>query len=217
MEQDQICPNCKEPLKSSFFGANKLLTSSQLIIVNSVDGNNYTALCNKCGDQIFEKAYQKIGNEIKQANIELRNLAVHLPIVTTHHPYNWEYVTLGMATAQTTTGTGVLTELTSSISDLFGGQSNRHNSKIKYGEFLCCEQLRAQAIAMEGNAIIGTDIDYAEVGGDKGMLMVCMSGTVIQLKNLEVLAEKAVGNIQKVTGVAKRLAVMTQAFDAYKG
>ena len=44
---------------------------------------------------------------------------------------------------------------------------------------------------MGGNAIIGTDIDYSEVGGGKGMLMVCMSGTAIELSlENEDLADK---------------------------
>jgi hypothetical protein len=36
-----------------------------------------------------------------------------------------------------------------------------------------------------GNAVIATDIDYAEVGGVRAMLMVCMAGTAVRLNNLQ--------------------------------
>jgi uncharacterized protein YbjQ (UPF0145 family) len=47
--------------------------------------------------------------------------------------------------------------------------------------------LRKETLELGGNAVLATDIDYAEVGGDKGMLIVCMTGTAVLLKNPEVL------------------------------
>ncbi|MGB5609212.1 heavy metal-binding domain-containing protein, partial [Eudoraea sp.] len=40
---------------------------------------------------------------------------------------------------------------------------------------------------LEGNAILATDIDYAEVGGVKAMIMVCVTGTAVRLKNFDIL------------------------------
>ena len=76
---------------------------------------------------------------------------------------------------------GVVSEFTSSFTDLFGVQSGRFNKKLKAGEDICFAQLRKQALDLGGNAVIATDIDYSEVGGGKGMLMVCMGGTAIKL------------------------------------
>jgi hypothetical protein len=47
----------------------------------------------------------------------------------------------------------------------------------------CRNQLRFKAVKLGCNAIIATDVDYAEVGGGKGMLMVCMAGTAVKLAN----------------------------------
>ncbi|MBE5322140.1 heavy metal-binding domain-containing protein [Pedobacter sp. MR2016-19] len=38
-----------------------------------------------------------------------------------------------------------------------------------------------------GNGIIATDVDYAEVGGAKAMVMVCMAGTAVKIKNQDTV------------------------------
>ncbi|RYX84800.1 heavy metal-binding domain-containing protein [bacterium] len=106
-----------------------------------------------------------------------------------------------MVTAQSVTGTGVISEISSSFSDFFGMQSNKLNSKLKNGENICRAELRIEAFRIGANAIIGTDIDYAEVGGDKGMLMVCMSGTAVKLNNPEIISDELSEKLQKLINV----------------
>jgi hypothetical protein len=57
---------------------------------------------------------------------------------------------------------------------------------------------------MGGNAVVATDIDYSEVGGDKGMLMVCMSGTVVKLNNISILHETKVKALEELTELNER-------------
>ncbi len=63
---------------------------------------------------------------------------------------------------------------------------------------------------MGGNAIVATDIDYSEVGGMKGMLMVCMTGTAIRLKNPEVLGYDNLEKIKEVIKLYKRIERLNQ-------
>jgi len=63
--------------------------------------------------------------------------------------------------------------------------------------------LRLSAAQIGATAVIGTDIDYSEVGGGKGMLMVCMSGTAIKLENLEVLDTEAAEKLSNIKSLAK--------------
>jgi hypothetical protein len=51
--------------------------------------------------------------------------------------------------------------------------------------------LRVRALDHGCNAIVAADIDYAEVGGTRAMLMVCMTGTAIRLHNTECLDREA--------------------------
>jgi len=64
-----------------------------------------------------------------------------------------------------------------------GGQSSSLQNKLSEGEILCRNQLRYKALMLGCNAVIAADVDYAEVGGGKGMLMVCMAGTAVKLNN----------------------------------
>ena len=110
-----------------------------------------------------------------------------------------------MVTGQSTTGTGVISEFTSSFTDFFGAQSGRYNQKLKAGENMCFSQLRLQALDLGGNAVIATDIDYSEIGGDKGMLMVCMAGTAIRLENVDILEKETSEIIEKLSYANNRL------------
>lgn len=92
-------------------------------------------------------------------------------------------------TAQSTTGTGLWSDVTSAFTDLFGAQSKVYNSKIRDGENLCLAAVRMQALKLGGNAVVAADIDYAEVGGQRAMLMVCMTGTAVHLSNTDVVGD----------------------------
>jgi hypothetical protein len=65
---------------------------------------------------------------------------------------------------------------------------------------------------MGGNAIIAVDIDYSEMGGEKGMIMVCMSGTVVKLNNLDVLDQYKVDSIKKISFLADKLHVSNNKY-----
>lgn len=69
-----------------------------------------------------------------------------------------------MVTEQSDTGTGVSSEFASNWTDFFGLQSGAYNKKIAGGEEIWKTQLHPKCTEQSGNAILGTDIDYAEAG-----------------------------------------------------
>jgi uncharacterized protein YbjQ (UPF0145 family) len=109
---------------------------------------------------------------------------------------------------QSVTGTGVFAEFTSSWTDFFGAQSNAYNQKIAAGEMICQTQLRLKCVELGGNAILAIDIDYAEVGGLKGMLMVCMTGTAVLLENTDIIGKEALEGLNVVTQTAQNRRAM---------
>ncbi|WP_455168879.1 heavy metal-binding domain-containing protein, partial [Aegicerativicinus sediminis] len=161
--------------------------------------------CQKCGNDLLSESSEKMKAEIAHYRKQLDKAIFQIPVVTTHSPHGWDYKTIGIVTGQSTMGTGVLTELTSSITDAFGVSSGRHNTKLKKGEDLCLAQLRSAAYEMGGNAIIGTDIDYSEIGSGKGILMVCMAGTVVNLQNTEVLDRRIKVAIEDIPRILAKL------------
>jgi len=186
------CPSCGAKLqnKTLSLNNNQLLTERQNEIISLILQKDYKELCHKCGLDDYYRAQSGIASRIDELKEELKSMVASVPLVTIHNPTGWDCEVIGMVTAQSATGTGVLTEFISAFADLSGMQSERHKSKLKAGEEMCKNQLQMQAIDMGGNAIVGVDIDYSEIGSGKGILMVCMAGTVVKLRNIEVLSNK---------------------------
>lgn len=183
-----FCPNCKTEIKSSFLFTNKIIGNLQSQFIREYSENESYEHCDSCSMDLMQQART---NFINFRNDKVSNVASainQIPIVTIHNPYNWEYQAIGIVSAQSVTGTGVFAEISSGITDFFGMQSEIYNTKLAEGENRCMNMLRSKALTLGANAIIGTDIDYSEAGGLKGMLMVCMAGTAVKLKNLEVLS-----------------------------
>ncbi len=199
------CPNCNAELKSNFLKSNQLLSKNKTEVINEYNDKKSSQYCTKCGKEIYFKCKNELENEKLEIRKKLNNTIKHIPVITTHSPLNWKYKILEMVTGQSSTGTGVFTEFTSSFTDLFGAQSGRHNQKLRAGENMCFAQLRKQALDLGGNAVIATDIDYSEIGSGKGILMVCMSGTAICLENTEILGEEKENAINEFHILKSRL------------
>jgi hypothetical protein len=100
----------------------------------------------------------------------------------------------------------------SGFTDLIGAQSGTYNKKLADGEKLCQSQIKIKTLELGGNAIVGVDIDYSEVGGGKGMLMVCMAGTAINLVNINEVQP----GIADILDRARRSRQILSKFAAFK-
>lgn len=188
--ENSKCKNCntelgQEVLINGRYKILELLSEKKINIINKVLNLENETYCSNCGTKLFDNAIEKIDFEIKEL-IEFISKEIEvIPIITINNPSNWEYDIIGIVSGQSTIGTGVLTEFTSSFSDFFGVESSLHNEKLKKAEKQCFLQLRIETLNMGGNAIITTAVDYAEIGSLKGILMVCANGTAIKLNNIK--------------------------------
>lgn len=183
-----MCPNCGHSLKEGMFSGNFMLRDDTVRAIGLALDVEASARCQKCvepASDVNEALSRKIST---LQNSVARKLPL-IPVVSIHSPLGWDYKCLGVVTAQSTTGTGLWSDVTSAFTDLFGAQSKVYNSKIRDGEDLCLAALRMQALKLGGNAVIAVDIDYAEVGGQRAMLMVCMTGTAVHLSNAEMVSD----------------------------
>lgn len=195
MKEIETCPNCRTELKGGLISSVSLLSANKIAIINECHESTAEGYCTKCGKELYRTYQYQLSNEKNKLSTQLQSLISFIPVISAHTPLNWDYEILEMVTGQSTTGTGVISEFTSSFTDLFGAQSGRHNQKLKAGENMCFAQLRKQTLDIGGNAVIATDIDYSEIGAEKGMLMVCMAGTAIKLKNIEALGKEKADKI----------------------
>ncbi|AYQ31463.1 heavy metal-binding domain-containing protein [Runella sp. SP2] len=209
MEQNLThCPNCNTKLNSALFNPIYILGENQTRLINLFRQANASAYCSKCGKDLYEKVLYEYKDEKIKLQKSIEELFGCIPVITLQSPSNWEYEVVDMVTGQSTTGTGVFSEFSSSFNDLLGTQSGSYNRKLRFGENLCKAQLRKQALSLGADAVIGTDIDYSEVGGEKGMLMVCMAGTAVRLKNISILGSEQSRELEHLKKMYDRLRVL---------
>ena len=171
-----VCPNCNKKL-NGLLATSSIISEDATTAINLYYNDSKEAYCTSCSPGLVAEGLNKMSTDLK-ALVDL------IPVVTINNPKGWDYTVLNMVSSQSVAGTGFLSEFSSSWSDFVGGQSNGLAEKVNAGELTCKRKLRYKAALLGGNAVIATDIDYAEVGGAKGMLMVCMAGTAVKVTNL---------------------------------
>lgn len=200
------CPNCNTKL-SGLLTNLKILNEAQALVINEYS-NTTKVYCSKCGRESFLENYDKWMAEVKDLRIQLKENIDLIKILTLQKVDEWEIEALGLITAQTVLGTGIITEVFSSFDDLLGRKSEKQTAKLIQGENDCKNQLRMKALSLRSNAILATDIDYSELGASKGMIMVSMSGTAVRVKNTNLLENQ--DELLKLQIAYDRLQYLTQ-------
>jgi len=89
---------------------------------------------------------------------------------------------LGLVTGEAIMGTNVFRDLFAGIRDIVGGRSGGYEKEIKKAKGLAVEQMIEEAEALGADAVVGIDIDYEVIGGDKKILLMAIAnGTAVKL------------------------------------
>ena len=88
---------------------------------------------------------------------------------------------LGIVTGEAIIGANIFKDLFASIRNVVGGRAGAYESTLSDAREAAMEDMGEAAAKLGANAIVGIDIDYEVLGADNGMLMVCVSGTAVQL------------------------------------
>ena len=81
-------------------------------------------------------------------------------------------------------GTNIFSDLTASLSDIFGGFSGTYQNKLETIYEKATASLKEKAVDLGANAIIGFSVDFDEIsGGGKSMFMISASGTACIIKH----------------------------------
>ncbi|WAC39274.1 YbjQ family protein [Pedobacter sp. SL55] len=208
------CPNCDKKYKG-LISQNRKLKKEYVDKINTISLKPKEGFCSNsdCIISVADDITIRLNGAAATLRTKIQPLFASMPIVTAQQPLRWNYKTLSIVSGQSVTGTGVFSEIGSSFVDFFGGQSNQFAKKLKDGEDICKNQLRANAAKLGANAIIATDIDYSEVGGAKGMLMVCMSGTAVNVSNLAEVYPEIEKNLDEFLKLSKELEKIAEDLD----
>lgn len=203
------CPNCNKSLHG-FLSAD-LLLQSKVDFINKHLKERAEAYCTKCSKPLLNKIAQLFKQQKSDIENRLKQIIHYIPVISSPAPVKWEYEVIGMVTAQTTSGTGFVTELSRSFNDFFGSSSDTTNQKIARATNLCKADLRVQCVRSGGNAVISTDIDFNEIGsGSTNMLMVCMAGTAIKVTDMTNFSVKSRDTILEVAELTEQLEAIAE-------
>ncbi len=102
-------------------------------------------------------------------------------IVTTTHSIEGHQAKayLGIVTGEVIVGANLFRDLFASITDIVGGRSGKYENVLARARKEALSEMKGEALALGGNAVIGVDLDYEVLGQNGSMLMVSASGTAI--------------------------------------
>ena len=89
---------------------------------------------------------------------------------------------LRVVTGEAILGANIFRDFLAGITDIIGGRSGAYEESINEAREIALKEMEDKAKEMGANSIVGIDIDYETVGGDKSMLMVTCSGTAVVLE-----------------------------------
>ncbi|MBK7959543.1 MAG: hypothetical protein IPK03_16540 [Bacteroidetes bacterium] len=107
-----------------------------MIRLSSIKITDHTSerYCSKCFLKEKALANEIAKRELEKAKFELNEIFDSMLIASIHLPPNWKFSVIGLVTGQSTTGTGIISEIASSFTDTFGMQSTAFNEKLANGE-----------------------------------------------------------------------------------
>jgi uncharacterized protein YbjQ (UPF0145 family) len=89
---------------------------------------------------------------------------------------------LGLVTGEAILGTNVFRDLFAGVRDIVGGRSGSYEKEAKKAKELAVGEMLEEAQALGADAVVGVDLDYEVIGGDKKtLLMAIASGTAVKL------------------------------------
>ncbi|NJM51028.1 MAG: heavy metal-binding domain-containing protein [Sphingomonadales bacterium] len=88
---------------------------------------------------------------------------------------------LGVVTGEVIVGANIFRDIFASITDIVGGRSGKYENVLRRAREEALQEMKSEAAALGGNAVIGVDLDYEVLGQNGSMLMVSATGTAVLL------------------------------------
>jgi uncharacterized protein YbjQ (UPF0145 family) len=102
-------------------------------------------------------------------------------VLTSTHSVDGYRITayLGIESVEIVIGTGMFSEISTSIEDFFGTRSTAFEQKLATAKETAFKKLKLLAFEKGANAVVGVDLDYTEFSGNRIGLIV--NGTLVVL------------------------------------
>ncbi len=167
------CPDCGTELTTDMLEVNMCYECGYII-----DKNLFDDTPSDDKPVSFLHSTQKI---IEQEEYEVLKLNHKISQHTLTSGYNFEGYSIkkynGIISGHVVMGTGFMSEVKASFSDVFGVQSDAFANKLENTKHLALNKLIAKSISLGGNAIIGVNFDY--ITFTNNMMGVSANGTSV--------------------------------------
>ncbi len=88
---------------------------------------------------------------------------------------------LGVVNGEAIIGANIFKDMFASIRNVVGGRAGSYERTLADARRIAMEEMCEEASRLGANAVVGIDVDYEVLGADNGMLMVCVSGTAVNI------------------------------------
>lgn len=183
--EESICYECKASLKKGFFFNNvKKLSEIESVVLNY---DLSKVFCSKC----IKSQKIKAESQLEVLKLKFNKLAKIMPVVTIKNPVTYKINKYcGVVTAQTAVKIHELFDITN--------ENSEFNSRLKVAEKYCIKSMKLDTLKIGANAIVGCDIEYAELTNSRQTFMVAMMGTAVVINELTVLSDYEQSVIDKL-------------------
>jgi uncharacterized protein YbjQ (UPF0145 family) len=88
---------------------------------------------------------------------------------------------LGIVNGEAVIGANIFRDMFSSVRDVVGGRAGGYERALAGARDAAHEDMKAAAIELGADGIVGIDFDYEVLGEANGMMMVTVSGTAVKM------------------------------------
>lgn len=149
-----------------------------------------TEQCGQCKKELLASYVEngvcrtcRDGGGIELSSSDLQSKAKSMPLTTGFSTAAGPVVEeIDVITSECVYGINLFKDLFGGIRDIVGGRAGAHQKVLKDLRQTCLRELRMNAAEVGADAVIGIDLDYSEISGKNGgLLMLVASGTAVKL------------------------------------
>lgn len=190
MSSYYVCGSCSLKVRSLEQGNGGYFNEFQEVISKTADDNlreYLTGLCNNIEQKEIDRLNEETAKREQEEFIQKRKLEfkqrveenANFMLVTTGYSFEGYSIIQykGVISGECVLGTGFLSEIDASISDLTGSKSTKLSNKIREAKNQALLNLQESCYLQGGNAIIGMDFDYIMFASN--MIGVVANGTAV--------------------------------------
>ena len=120
----------------------------------------------------------------KESIAKQKKVALESIIITTETAHNLAVENrLGVIAAEVVIGAHIGKDFLTDVRNMVGGRSKSLQKSFKEAREIAVDELRADALSLGAQAIVGVNISYLDISGGATMPMVVVSGTAVSLSS----------------------------------